>query len=97
MNEERLMKILLSPYNSEKTAIMADKYKHIAFKVIKDATKPEIKAAVEHLFKVKVDRVTVDNVRGKVRNFKQRKGKLKDWKKAYVALKEGFDIDFVNT
>lgn len=94
MNKERLMKILLRPIASEKTARIADKYNQIAFEVIRDATKPEIKKAVEELFSVKVKHVQVANVKGKTKMFQNRPGRRRHWKKAYVGLHEGHDISF---
>lgn len=97
MNQERVLMILREPLTSEKTTIIADKLKHFTFKVLNTATKPEIKIAVEQLFNVKVKRVSVLNVKGKTKRFKQRIGNRSDWKKAYVALEAGHDIDFTVT
>ncbi|HEB98591.1 MAG TPA: 50S ribosomal protein L23 [Thiotrichales bacterium] len=97
MNQERLMNVLLSPLVSEKSARLADSNRQFAFKVRKDATKPEIRAAVEMLFNVKVTGVQVANMKGKVKRFGQNIGKRSDWKKAYVTLAEGQDIDFAAT
>lgn len=94
MNEERLMQVLLSPHVSEKSTVAADAANQHVFKVATDATKPEIKAAVEKLFNVKVSSVQVVNVKGKTKRFGQRDGKRSDWRKAYVALEAGHDIDF---
>lgn len=74
---------------------MADRDGQVVFKVLPNATKNEIKTAVEQLFDVEVDSVQVVNVRGKVKRFGKTPGKRKNWKKAYVQLKEGHDIDFV--
>jgi len=95
MNEERLLKVLLSPHISEKGTTIADKYRQVVFKVASDATKPEIRQAVEKMFDVKVDGVTVCNVKGKVKRFGASTGRRSGWKKAYVTLAEGHDIDFV--
>ncbi len=95
MNNERLMKIILAPLVTEKTQIAADKNRQFGFRVVVDATKPEIKAAIELLFKVKVKGVTVANVLGKTKRFGRIEGKRKDWKKAFVALEAGHDISFV--
>jgi large subunit ribosomal protein L23 len=95
MNQERLMKVLLAPHVSEKSAIAADQNNQYVFKVATDATKPEIKAAVEMLFKVEVDGVTVTNVKGKTKRFGQIQGRRSDWKKACVTLKSGQEIDFM--
>lgn len=94
MNQERLMKVLLSPMVSEKSAMAADNANQFTFKVVKDATKPEIAKAVELLFEVEVDSVKTVNVKGKQKRFGQIQGKRNDWKKAVVRLKEGHDIDF---
>ncbi|HJL65890.1 MAG: 50S ribosomal protein L23 [Arenicellales bacterium] len=95
MNQERIMQTLLSPHVSEKSSILADRDGQVVFKVLPNATKNEIKTAVEQLFDVEVDSVQVVNVRGKVKRFGKTPGKRKNWKKAYVQLKEGHDIDFV--
>ena len=95
MNQERLLKILLAPHVSEKTTQVAELYNQVVFKVASDATKPEIKSAVEMLFEVKVKRVTVANVKGKRKRFGARFGNRSDWKKAYVSLEAGQDIDFM--
>ena len=89
------MKILLAPHISEKTAQAADRDKQFAFRVISDATKPEIKQAVELMFDVKVDAVQVSNVKGKEKRFGRTIGRRSDWKKAYVKLQPGHDIDFM--
>jgi large subunit ribosomal protein L23 len=94
MNEERLMKVLLSPLVSEKSSIVADNNGQYTFRVCTDATKLEVAKAVEKLFEVEVERVQVMNVKGKQKNFGRIKGKRSDWKKAYVRLKPGHDIDF---
>ena len=95
MNQERLLKILLAPHVSEKTTQVAELYNQVVFKVASDATKPEIKSAVEMLFEVKVKRVTVANVKGKRKRFGARFGNRSGWKKAYVSLEAGQDIDFM--
>lgn len=95
MSQERLMKVLLAPLVSEKTARLADSSRQYAFKVLRDASKPEIRQAVEKLFEVKVTNVQVAKVKGKVKRFGQTLGRRSDWKKAYVTLAEGQDIDFM--
>lgn len=95
MNQERLTRVLVAPLVSEKTARLADAGNQIGFKVLRDATKPEIRAAVEKLFNVTVTKVQVSNMKGKVKRFGQTIGKRSDWKKAYVTLAEGQDIDFM--
>lgn len=94
MNAERLLMVLRESHTSEKATIMADKFKQFTFKVLKNATKNEIKLAVEHIFNVKVRTVSVINVKGKAKRFKQTQGKRSDWKKAFVTLHAGQDIDF---
>jgi len=96
MTPERLMKVLLAPHVSEKTTNAADKSNQFVFKVVKSATKKEIKDAVELLFEVKVDAVNLMNVKGKSKGKAgAKKGKRADWKKAYVKLEQGFDIDYM--
>jgi len=95
MSQERLMKILLSPHVSEKTTRVADAHNQFVFKVVPDARKPEIKRAVELMFKVEVESVQVMNVKGKRKVSGQFRGRRSDWKKAYVSLKPGHDIDFM--
>lgn len=97
MNAERLMIVLREPHTSEKTTVLADKCKQFTFKVMKNATKKEIKLAVEHMFNVKVKNVTVVNVKGKTKRFRQTIGKRNDWKKAFVSLHADQDIDFTVT
>ncbi|CZH05238.1 TPA: 50S ribosomal protein L23 [Legionella pneumophila subsp. pneumophila] len=97
MNAERLMMVLREPHTSEKATVMADKFKQFTFKVLKNATKTEIKLAVEHIFNVKVKSVSVVNVKGKSKRFKQTSGKRSDWKKAFVSLHADQDIDFTAT
>jgi large subunit ribosomal protein L23 len=95
MNQERLMQVLLAPQISEKATYVADKYEQVIFRVASDANNPEIKDAVELLFKVEVEGVQVANVKGKVKRFKGATGRRKGWKKAYVSLKPGQEINFV--
>ncbi len=97
MNQERLLKILLAPHVSEKSNRVAERYNQVVFKVTRDATKPEIRNAVELLFKVKVKGVTVANVKGKRKRFGATYGRRSDWKKAYVSLEAGNEIDFLVT
>ncbi|EXJ13678.1 50S ribosomal protein L23 [Imhoffiella purpurea] len=94
MNNERLMKVLLAPIVSEKTSRMAEMAGQVGFRVVGDATKQEVAKAVEMLFEVQVDSVRILNVKGKQKRFGQRLGKRQDWRKAYVRLKAGQDIDF---
>ena len=95
MNNERIMKVLLSPHVTEKAAIIGESSNQYVFQVTTDATKPEIKKAVETLFEVEVSAVRITNVKGKVKRTGQRVGKRKDWKKAYVRVKDGQTIDFM--
>ena len=95
MNEERLAKVLLSPIITEKSAGLADANHQFAFRVVSDASKPEIKTAVEKLFEVEVAHVQVANMKGKKNRFGAIHGRRSDWKKAYVTLKPGHDIDFM--
>ena len=95
-NQERLYQVILAPIVSEKGTFVADKFEQVAFRVASTATKPEIKAAVELLFKVQVDSVQVLNVKGKQKRFGRFTGRRKDWKKAYVCLKPGQQIEFAS-
>ena len=94
-SQERLLQVLLAPQISEKATAVAEKHEQVVFRVASDATKPEIKAAVELLFKVQVDSVQVLNVKGKVKRFGRSTGQRKGWKKAFVCLKPGQEINFV--
>jgi large subunit ribosomal protein L23 len=93
MNQERLLKVILAPVVSEKSTRIADKENQIAFKVLSDATKQEISAAVEMLFKVEVTGVQTLTVKGKTKRNKFGTGRQKSWKKAYVSIKPGQEID----
>ncbi|MDX9950821.1 MAG: 50S ribosomal protein L23 [Methylophilaceae bacterium] len=93
-SQDRLLQVILAPQITEKATRIADKHQQIAFKVRTDASKPEIKAAVELVFKVEVDAVTVVNVGGKQKRAGRIMGRRKDWKKAYVSLKPGQEINF---
>lgn len=95
MNQERLLKVLKAPHVSEKSAIAADKARKIVFRVLPDATKIEVKQAVESLFDVKVDKVNMVNIKGKNKRFGAVMGKRSGMRKAYVTLAEGQDIDFM--
>lgn len=94
MNKEHLAKILLSPRVTEKSARVGDASNQFVFKVAKSASKPEIKQAVELMFSVEVDQVQVLNVKPKRKIFRRNRGSRPGWKKAYVRLKPGFDIDY---
>lgn len=93
-SEARLMQVLLAPQVSEKATYIADKNEQVVFRVASDASKPEIKAAVELLFKVEVKSVQVSNVKGKAKRFGRNLGRRKDWKKAFVCLQPGQEINF---
>ena len=95
MSRERMMKVLLEPRITEKSTLVGDKHNQFVFKVVKDATKSEIKTAVELLFEVEVESVQVMNVTGKHKRFNQMQGRRSDWKKAYVRLRPGFTIDYM--
>ena len=94
MNQERLLKVILGPVVSEKATLAADANGQYVFRVVPDATKLEVGKAVETLFDVKVDCVQILNVKGKQKRLGQRVGKRKDWRKAYVRLQAGQNIDF---
>lgn len=94
MSNERLMKVLVAPHISEKSTIIADQNRQFVFQVTKDATKSDVKQAIEHLFKVEVQAVRVCNAKGKLKRFGQMLGRRVGSKKAYVTLKPGFDIDY---
>ncbi len=94
MNRERIYKVLLGPVVSEKASLAADAGNQVVFKVLPSATKLEIKNAVQALFDVKVEQVRVLNVKGKTRRTRFGIGRRSDWKKAYVRLAQGQDIDF---
>jgi len=96
MNQERIFKVLLGPHVSEKATVLAETNSQIVFKVDTTATKLEIKKAVEQLFNAKVDRVSTLNVKGKTKRTVRGLGKRNDWKKAYVSLEPGQDIDFAS-
>ena len=93
-SQERLMNVLLAPQISEKATYVAEKNEQVIFRVVSDATKPEIKAAVELMFKVSVENVQVAVVKGKQKRFGKFMGRRKDWKKAYVCLAPGQEINF---
>ncbi len=94
MNKERLLKVLVAPHISEKAALAADSSNAVVFRVLPDASKLEIRRAVETLFKVKVEKVQVSNVKGKVKQNRFGLSRKPGWKKAYVKLAAGHDIDF---
>lgn len=93
-SQERLLQVLLAPQVSEKATHIADKHEQVIFIVTPDATKPEVKAAVELLFKVQVESVQISNLKGKAKRYGRYMGKRDDLKKAYVCLKPGQEINF---
>ncbi len=94
VTQERLLNVIRAPHISEKTAMAGEQENQYVFKVSVDATKPEIKAAVESVFNVSVEQVRVVNMKGKVRRTRTGLGRRNDWKKAYVSLADGQQIDF---
>ena len=96
MNQARLYSIILGPHISEKATIMAETRNQVAFKVINDATKTEVKEAVEKLFKVSVTGLQILNVKGKTKRNKYGLSKRPSWKKAYVRVEQGQEIDFAS-
>jgi large subunit ribosomal protein L23 len=94
LQQERLLQVLLAPQISEKATYVADKNEQVVFRVASDATKPEVKAAVEALFDVKVKSVQIANVKGKEKRFGRIMGRRKTWKKAFVCLQPGQEINF---
>jgi large subunit ribosomal protein L23 len=97
LSSERLHRLIVAPLVSEKSTRVAEKHNQAVFKVLRDARKPEIASAVETLFNVKVEAVQTTNVKGKNRRFGRFAGKRSDWKKAYVTLAEGQEIDFLGS
>ncbi len=96
MNQERIYKVLLGPVVSEKSAAAGELANQVVFKVLPDANKQEIKVAIETLFSKKVESVRVLNVKGKTKRTRYGVGKRSDWKKAYVRLEEGQELDFAS-
>ena len=94
MNQERMHQVLVSPHVSEKASLLADENNQHVFDVVTTATKAEVKEAVEGMFKVKVEKVRILNVKGKIKRFGGRLGKRSDARKAYVTLMADNDIDF---
>lgn len=94
MNQERLLRLLISPLMTEKAYSLNGEAQQVVFKVAKDANKCEIKQAVEFVFGVKVDSVRTLNVKGKSRRFGKIQGRTQNWKKAYVRLQKDSKIDF---
>ncbi len=97
MNQERMYKVILGAHISEKATVIADEANQFAFRVARDATRPEIREAVEKIYGVSVRSVTVLNVKGKVKRNMRGISRKPSWKKAYVRLEDGHDIDFSST
>ena len=95
MNPERVFIVLREPHISEKVSILGDKANQYAFKVAVDATKAEIREAVETLFNVSVKKVTTANVKGKVKRNARGETRKKNWKKAYITVAEGQELDYM--
>lgn len=95
MNKERIFQVLVAPHISEKTTNVGDLHNQYVFRIAPDATKFEVRKAVEQLFEVKVQSVQTLNVKGKTKNFGRQQGKRSGWKKAYVSLAAGQEIDFL--
>src|SRR5690606_16388504 len=93
MNQERLMSVLIGPHISEKSTTLLGEANQVVFKVRRDATKHDVRRAVEQLFEVQVDDVTIANVRGKLKRFGASLGRRQNWKKAYVRLAPGQKIE----
>ena len=94
MNREQLMSVLIAPHVTEKTSLAMQNHNQYTFRVRRDATKTDIKKAVELMFEVKVAGVQVVNEPGKTRRFGKHAGRTQDWKKAYVSLAQGQSIDY---
>ncbi len=95
MNQERIYQVLLGPHVSEKSTILGEAANQVVFRVARDASKAEVKAAVEQLFEVQVSEVRVALMKGKRKGLGRTRGRRSDWKKAYVALAAGQDLDFL--
>ena len=96
-HQERLMQVIVAPHVSEKATVLAEGARQIVFRVRPDATKTDVRQAVELLFEVKVERVAVARMPSKTKRFGLRSGRRTGWKKAYVKLAPGNDIDFMGT
>jgi large subunit ribosomal protein L23 len=94
MNQDRLMQVILAPVISEKSTFVGDLNNQVPFRVLADASKPEIKAAAELMFGAKVDSVQVVNVKGKSKRFGRSMGRRRNWKKAYICFAAGQEINF---
>ena len=94
---DRLMKVVLAPIVSEKSTMLAERNRQYVFRVADRPSKPEVEAAVQLLFKTRVDSVTVSNVKGKAKRFGRFNGRRRNWKKAFVCLAPGQEINFAAT
>jgi len=94
MNQDRLMQVILAPVISEKSTFVGDLNNQVPFRVLADASKPEIKAAAELMFGAKVDSVQVVNIKGKSKRFGRSMGRRRNWKKAYICFAAGQEINF---
>lgn len=97
LSPARVMRAILAPVVSEKSTMIGEKNNQIAFRVTQDATKAEVKSAIETLFKVEVDSVNMVNLKGKTKRFGKSEGRRQDTRKAYVCLKAGQEINFAET
>ena len=97
IRHDQIRTILIEPHVSEKTTLLNQNSGQIAFKVRSDSNKKQIKKAVEEMFNVKVSSVKTVSVKGKKKRMGMRSGKTNDWKKAYIKLEEGQNLDFMNT
>ena len=97
IRHDQIRTILIEPHVSEKTTLLNQNSGQIAFKVRSDSNKQQIKRAVEEMFNVKVSSVKTVSVKGKKKRMGMRSGKTNDWKKAYIKLEEGQNLDFMNT
>ena len=97
MNPERVYTVLVEPHISEKVSVLGDRVNQYAFKVSRDATKAEVREAVETLFKVDVEKVTTSNMKGKTKRTARGVTRKKHWKKAYVTVAQGQEIDYMVT
>lgn len=95
MNQERLLSVIISPHISEKATIISEKYNQYVFKIVSNATKAEVKDAIEYYFNTKVKNVRIVNLPAKVKTFRGTQGKRKAWKKAYVTLQANQKLDLV--
>lgn len=96
ISEERLLKILVSPYVSEKSSISSEKFNTVVLKVLNNSTKYEIKCAVKKIFNVEVESIKTVRVKGKKKRQSNRIIQKSDWKKAYIKVRKGYNLDFIS-